>query len=627
MAKMIAVLVGLIGAAIFAVPAFAEGTGFVEVCKAAGSPAVTGSFSFAVNDAAPISIGVGECSAPIAVPAGTATVAETPTTDAAGFSDADFTAVSDIRTTAPGALNADLVRASLSGRTATVAVMAGGVASTTIVTFTNVLVQGYVEICKQQVAGAGLDGQSFAFTVQGGMGFQQTATVPVNGCSNPILAPAGHVDITEADAATFVTSISALPTNDRILWSSLATGTASIAVPAAAPDDVSNESIVTFTNNTSQLKICKVAGSPELLGSTYMFSVNGGAPIPVIAGDGTTHCTLVPTLLTPTRFRTGSTVSITEAPTPGEALASISLSDGRTFAASGSDFIGNTATFTIGSGETVATFTNILAAPGLLKICKAGPAGSSGTFTIAGPRGTAPGTAQGADTVTVSAGSCSLPVAYPYAGIQTITEAPQAGSVVSAIGVQPTDAFRIASPANTAAGTVGVFIAPGETVVTFTNAAAAPTAGTGGAPAPAGGAPAPAGGTPASAPAPVAASGSAPSASGGASGSAASAPAPATAVAAAVHATTAAPAAVSKPKAAQTATVASVQVRVSGAGRYVVVRVAGTAKQVRIRLTLRNAHGKTLKVVYRTVKTNRAVRVPNLKLAPSVRSVRVAIAV
>src|SRR3954466_13366914 len=215
-----------------------------------------------------------------------------------------------------------------------------------------------------------------------------------------------------------------------------------------------------------------------------MFSVNGGAPIAVIAGDGTTHCMLIPS-----RFRAGSTVSITEAPTPGEALDSISLSDGRLFAGSGSDFIGNTATFAIGSGETVATFMNVLAAPGLLKVCKAGPAGTSGTFTIAGPRGTAPGTAQGTDTVTVPAGSCSLPVAYPFAGIQTITEAAQAGSVVSAIAVQPSDAFRIASPANTAAGTVGVFIGSGETVVTFTNAAAPAggVGGTGGTPPPTGG--------------------------------------------------------------------------------------------------------------------------------------------
>src|SRR3954451_13621874 len=216
MAKIIAVLVGLIGAAVFAVPAFAEGTGFVEVCKASGSPAVTGSFSFSVNAGAPVSVGVGECSAPMEVPAGTATVAETPTVDANGFSDADFTAVSDIRTTAPGALNGDPINPSLSGRSATVSVTAGGVANTTIVTFANVLVQGYVEICKTQVAGAGLEGQSFSFSVQGGMGFLQTATVPVNGCSNPILAPAGHVNITEQGAPTFVTSISTLPTADRL---------------------------------------------------------------------------------------------------------------------------------------------------------------------------------------------------------------------------------------------------------------------------------------------------------------------------------------------------------------------------------------------------------------------------
>jgi hypothetical protein len=97
------------------------------------------------------------------------------------------------------------------------------------------------------------------------------------------------------------------------------------------------------------------------------------------------------------------------------------------------------------------------------------------------------------------------------------------------------------------------------------------------------------------------------------------------AAAAGIQAQAAAPAAVKAPKATKAASVASVRVRAIGAGRYVVVRVNGSAKQVRIRLTLRNAQGKTLKVVFRTVKTNRSVRVPNLKLTPSIRSVRVAI--
>ena len=102
-------------------------------------------------------------------------------------------------------------------------------------------------------------------------------------------------------------------------------------------------------------------------------------------------------------------------------------------------------------------------------------------------------------------------------------------------------------------------------------------------------------------------------------------------------AVTAAPVAVSAPvptaktapaAAATTMTLASAQVVKIGQGRYLIVRVNGPAKTAKLKITLiSKSHGKvTSRVITRYVATNHQVRVGSLKLAPSIRSVRVAIA-
>ena len=236
MKRILVLLAGMIAAAFFVAPAFATDPGFVEICKASGSPAVSGTFSFLINGEITATANAGECTAPIAVTGSEATIEETDYTDANGFSTDDYTAVSAISTSQPGAPTR---RSShdLAGRTATVAVAGGDESTATIVTFTNVLVSGYVEICKSQVTGAGLDGQSFSYTVQGAMGFAASANILVGSCSNPIYAPAGHVNITEGGPSAFVTSIATMP-SDRLLDSDLAAGTATVAVNPAAPGAV-----------------------------------------------------------------------------------------------------------------------------------------------------------------------------------------------------------------------------------------------------------------------------------------------------------------------------------------------------------------------------------------------------
>jgi hypothetical protein len=595
MKRILVLVAGMIAAAIFVVPAFAQGTGFVEICKASGSPGVTGTFSFMINGSISATADAGECTAPIAVPDGTATVVETNYTDANGFATNDYTAVSAIHTSQPGGPDEALSSFNLAGRSAVVDVVGGDESTTTIVTFTNMLVQGYVEVCKAQVAGAGLDGQSFSYTIQGAMGFAATANVLVGACSNPIYAPAGHVNIAEGGASAFVTSISTQPGN-RLLDSDLGAGTATVAVTAAASGAVSGESIVTFTNNSAQLKICKVAGDEALIGQSYTFTANGTATFSVTAGAGAGHCVLAG------RYRAGTSITVVEAPSAGQAVATDGISilpSSRTFVRGGSDFLGQSATVTLGSGETVLTYTNVLASPGLLKICKAGAGTGLATFTVAGPRGTAPGITQGTDTVMVPVGGCALaPSSYPYAGIQTITETPMAGFMVSGITVADSDRL-VAGSVNLAGGSVGAYIGSGVTVATFTNAVGTAPVVTPPVVTP----PATGGTPPAGTAAPVAAKATSSS----------------TASATAVSAPTAA-------NAAKRASVAKVQIVSQKSGRYVVVRVSGAAKTARIKVTLLGKNSKVMKVAFRTVQTNRAAKVTNLKLGPSVRSVRVAIA-
>ena len=81
------------------------------------------------------------------------------------------------------------------------------------------------------------------------------------------------------------------------------------------------------------------------------------------------------------------------------------------------------------------------------------------------------------------------------------------------------------------------------------------------------------------------------------------------------------------PKTAKTVkvTLASAHVITTKTGRYLTVRVNSTAKTVVLRITLIGKKG-AKHIVLRKVATNHVVRVGNLKLAPSVVSVRVAIA-
>jgi hypothetical protein len=76
-------------------------------------------------------------------------------------------------------------------------------------------------------------------------------------------------------------------------------------------------------------------------------------------------------------------------------------------------------------------------------------------------------------------------------------------------------------------------------------------------------------------------------------------------------------------KAKVRASVASVQLVATPRGRVLKVRIFSASKTARIQIRLINAKGRVIAIVTRTVKTNKLVLVPNLRVAKNVKSVRV----
>lgn len=135
-----------------------EPQGYIEVCKDFAPSTYDTIFSaeFTVNGGTPFWVSGGDCSAPIEVPAGTASVTEMVPND---FYVSGVTTVS-----ASDPLGARL----LSGATAnpaSVTVPYGGVGNETVVTFTNSPAQTQFKICKQETSSdANLAGATFTFT-------------------------------------------------------------------------------------------------------------------------------------------------------------------------------------------------------------------------------------------------------------------------------------------------------------------------------------------------------------------------------------------------------------------------------------------------------------------------------
>src|SRR4051812_24879203 len=410
MRRLFLAVIGVIAAtALWAVPAFAQvvaaDPGFIEICKTLGSDGLVGvspaanvttpptaSFAFTVTDAAGTQTvnvranapgGGTACSAPIAVE---------------GVSGTDGTFGVSVAEVVPSwaKISALSYTTNYNGATTnvspivnpvTVPVLGNGtIGDETRVDYTNVLVTGLLEVCKAPSPGSGLASGQFSFRIRAGansidstFAFDQTIAVGLNQCSAPIAVPAGTVNVQETGLGVFITNVTLGPANPgTTIFGSLNSDNSVDVMVDASP---ANETLVRFFDALSTLKLCKI-GAPGFTGRVS-FTVTGAAgatgPVTVVAGPAPGNCIQIPGAIVP-----GSTISVVEAPTVGAMVEDIDL-NGTTLTAPAADLATGTATFTALNGANVLTYENVLAAPVLVKICKAGAAaGSSIALSING---------------------------------------------------------------------------------------------------------------------------------------------------------------------------------------------------------------------------------------------------
>jgi hypothetical protein len=411
-------------------------TGFIEVCKYAIDQFVEGSFDFTITDAAGVvrqqSVQVGQCTAPIEVAAGNATV-----TEAAQFP----YLVGEIGVFPSGRT----VSSNLSNRTVTVKVVKGDSSTETLVNFANQTRLGQFKVCKTLTANSSaLAGTPFYFDVFDDAGPILSDVQPnqeqLGHIDRVIAGPAGstaciidedlvplgsHVTITEEPTDNVVnTAVSVQP----------ASNDAGSFVPTANLTIGAGITTATFTNMAyGTVEVCKTAADQSTATQSFQFSVNGGGPISVHAGQ-CSQPIAVP----------AGTATVSEAGKANFHLVTVTATGpaGETRLVSGTNPVTVSTPFGGVENETVVTFTNAVNT-GQFKVCKASPEptlqgvsfGFKYHYTVNGT--------EVDDGAVLTPGSCSslslpIPVVDPNgAPIQIyVTEMATPSVAVSNIGVQ-----------------------------------------------------------------------------------------------------------------------------------------------------------------------------------------------
>jgi hypothetical protein len=441
-------------------------TGFIEVCKSADDPFVSGSFNYTITDASGAvsqqSVLVGQCTAPLQVAVGNATVTEAK--QFPYYVDGIFVSPSG-RT----------VSSNLSNRTVTVKVVQSADSSTeTAVDFDNATQFGYFKVCKTLTANsAALAGHTFEFYVAdpydltGGHGTDVVAgAAGTTACViDPEPVPLGTpVSITEEATDNVVnTAVSVSPSaND-----------AGSAVPTANLIIGTGITTATFTNEAfGTIEVCKVAADLSTATQSFQFSVNGGAPFWVHAGQ----CSL------PIAVPAG-TATVAEAGKTNFHLVNVTAFGpiGDVRLVSGANPVTVSTPFGGVENETAVTFTNAVNT-GQFKICKQSPEptlqGVSFTFFydfqynqtgIKGDAHLTPGTC--------SALSGPIPVVDQDGNPVTINVAEQATPSVQISNIDVQNGTLTAS--DSSAGTASFTVNQGITTITYTNVRAQLTQPTG----------------------------------------------------------------------------------------------------------------------------------------------------
>jgi hypothetical protein len=427
--------------------------GYVTICKDAAGPFVQGDFGFTItapNFQLRQTVLVGQCTATIQVPAGPVDIAESAS---AHYAVSSITGDPADRLVAKNKVNG----------TATVDVPVGDSSTATQVHFTNRALTGEVKVCKTLSANSGdLQGSKFTFkltspvltrTLSVTAGAAGTTACALKTTKLPLGAAVSITEVAQENVQNVAVNVS--PANRDTGGVS---GIANLEVGTGA-------TTATFTNEAfGTVEVCKNGQDASTDSQTFEFTVNGGAPISVHAGQ----CS--PAISVP-----AGTATVAEVAKPNFQFVGVTALGGQQDNRLTTGPTTNPAIVSVPFGgvesETVVTFTNAVVT-GQLKICKVSTEptlqGVTFDFTYSysvngvitnGTAALTPGSCSGlsADIPVVDAAGDPIPI--------SIAEAPSPSALVSNIAVA--NGTLIAS--NILSGTSTVSVNMGVTDVTYTN--------------------------------------------------------------------------------------------------------------------------------------------------------------
>jgi len=256
--------------------------GWIEICKEATDNFVYGnSFTFNITDAAGLTYGpytvlTTQCTAAIQMTAGLATITES----------AHQPFYLSYVSAYPGG---NLISQNDANGTAVVNVVAGDPSTETAVFFNNGTELGFVKVCKalDSANSNALAGTTFTFS--------WSAVLSTGGTAQGSLFLVANT-FANGPACIFINGGQGLPLGSIVTISETSTpnvanlsGTQTVTVPGTwSPDGTPGNNItqVTFTNQArGTIEICKNYADLQTKGKPFQFTVNGGAPITVLAGQ------------------------------------------------------------------------------------------------------------------------------------------------------------------------------------------------------------------------------------------------------------------------------------------------------------------------------------------------------
>ncbi|HEV2759422.1 MAG TPA: hypothetical protein VGV86_07635, partial [Acidimicrobiales bacterium] len=232
-------------------------TGFVEICKEADGPFVTGDFDFEV-DGRTLTVPVGACSGPLELPAGRATIAEVAV---------EGVSVTDVRTSPTDRL----ISRTVDTRTAVVTVVAGDVSTQTVVTFLNRADLAPLKVCK--VAGTGIArGTEFTF-----LAGARTVAVPAGPAPGGYCVVAGsfpvatNVSVSElVPRGVQVSDISIAPADRRVGAANLAGGSVIVRIGSGFSEATFTNAAVTTTTTQPPATTAPTTVPPTTTSTTVL---------------------------------------------------------------------------------------------------------------------------------------------------------------------------------------------------------------------------------------------------------------------------------------------------------------------------------------------------------------------